>query len=60
MTRKVYEFTAKVLREMPTHSASLRAARESCAQAFADAFAADNSKFNRFKFLAAVHGKTQP
>ena len=35
--RRHYEFIAKMLRDMPDHSASLRAAKSSAIAAFADA-----------------------
>lgn len=45
---------AAIIALMPTHAATLRAQRESCANAFADAFAAIYPRFNRDTFIAAA------
>lgn len=44
---------AAVIADMPKHAASLRAQRESCANAFADRLAATNPNFDRSRFIAA-------
>jgi hypothetical protein len=48
-----FSFIAAVIRDMPDHSPSLRAQRQSVANAFADACRATNSRFDRDRFLAA-------
>lgn len=53
MTRKDFQFIADVIKAMPSHSVSLRAQRESCARAFADALPATNPNFNKERFLKA-------
>ena len=53
MTRKDFELIASTIRNMPSHAASLRTARESCARAFADALGATNPRFDKARFLKA-------
>ncbi len=48
-----FSFIAAVIAAMPSHAASLRAQRESCASAFADACARSNPRFDRGRFLKA-------
>lgn len=48
-----FQFIADTIKGMPSHSASLRSAKISVANSFADALAATNEKFNRDLFLKA-------
>lgn len=56
MSRKDFIFIAQVIRDMPSHAPSLRAQRESCANAFADALGATNPQFKRELFRQAALG----
>jgi hypothetical protein len=56
MTRKDFIFIADVIRSMPTHAPSLRAQRESCANAFADRLGETNERFNKQLFVQAATG----
>lgn len=53
MTSKDFQLIARTIHAMPSHSPSLRTARESCARAFADALATTNPAFKRDQFLKA-------
>lgn len=53
MTRKHFEFIAATIAAMPTHAATLRTQKRSCALAFADALAKENPRFDRERFLKA-------
>ena len=53
MTRKHFEFIASTIAAMPTHAATLRTQKRSCALAFADALASQNPRFDRGRFLKA-------
>lgn len=54
MTRKDFQFIADVIAEYPSHSPSLRDARESFAYSFADALRTTNPRFDRKRFLTAA------
>lgn len=56
MTRKDFIIIAEIIRNMPTHSASLRTAQASCASAFADGLGKTNAAFNRELFIQAATG----
>lgn len=53
MQHRHFAFIAAVIAAMPSHAASLRAQRQSCASAFADACAQSNPRFDRARFLKA-------
>ena len=53
MTHQHFRTIAAIIRAMPTHAPTLRAQRESCASAFADALSLTNPRFNRARFLSA-------
>lgn len=53
MTRKHFEFIAATIATMPSHSPSLRAAKQSTALSFAEALAKTNPRFNPDWFLKA-------
>jgi hypothetical protein len=53
MTRKDFELIARVIHNYPSHAASLRAARESFARAFADELGKTSATFDRARFLKA-------
>lgn len=53
MTKKHFQFVADVIAAMPSHAPSLRAQKASCANAFANAFAGENPRFDKERFLAA-------
>ena len=53
MSRGHFQFIADTIKGMPSHSVSLRSAKMSVANSFADALAATNEKFNRDLFLKA-------
>lgn len=55
MTKKDFEFIAAVIAGMPDHAATLRAQKDSCARAFAEALAKENPKFNARLFLKACN-----
>jgi hypothetical protein len=56
LTRAAFVFIADVINRMPSHAASLRSCRTSCANAFADALGATNPRFDRARFLKAAFG----
>lgn len=53
MTKKQFELIAAIIAFMPTHAPSLRAAKSSCANSFADRLAYEFPRFNRATFLKA-------
>lgn len=57
MTKKDFEFIARVIAGMPDHAPTLRAQKASCARAFADALEKENPKFNTALFLKACNLK---
>ncbi len=57
MTKKDFEFIARVISDMPDHAATLRAQKASCAQAFADALKRENPAFKPTLFLKACNLK---
>ncbi len=54
-----FAFIAGVIAAMPTHAASLRTQKRSCALAFADACASSNHRFDRARFMRACGEDTQ-
>lgn len=52
-TKQHYEKLAGTVRSMPNHAATLRAQRESMANALADMLEKDNNRFKRDKFIQA-------
>lgn len=48
-----FAFIADVIRNMPSHAATLRTQKRSCALSFADACGRSNPRFNRARFLTA-------
>ena len=50
MTKKDFAFVASVIAEMPSHSATLRAQKMSCARAFVRACFREFPKFNAVVF----------
>ena len=59
MTKKHFEFIAATIAAMPTFAPSLRAQKDSCARAFADALARENPRFDRARFLKACGSEVE-
>ena len=53
MQHRHFAVIAGIIADMPTHAASLRAAKRSVALMFADKLAESNQRFNRIRFLVA-------